>query len=191
MNLSSLKASLLPQPPSFQKKKAYQLHNELGAGAFGKVIRATWTKPTSSQPSLTSSPLSSSQSNIKKGGSSTPKITGSHDRNNSLASLNVKAGETRDVALKVIPKKKVKGNEDVVWGEMDVLKGLDHPNIVSHPKPRILLRHNGAQLTFQLRSNSTSGLNQEINTIFHLNSLWVENYSSGYPVKESLPKVMR
>ncbi|KAL1746139.1 kinase-like domain-containing protein [Schizophyllum fasciatum] len=34
------------------------------------------------------------------------------------------------VALKIIPKKKVKGNEASVWGEMDVLKGLDHPNIV-------------------------------------------------------------
>lgn len=38
---------------------------------------------------------------------------------------------TREVALKVIPKKKVKGNESSVWGEMEVLKGLDHPNIVS------------------------------------------------------------
>lgn len=36
-----------------------------------------------------------------------------------------------DVALKVIPKKKVKGNEEAVWGEMEVLRGLDHPNIVS------------------------------------------------------------
>lgn len=36
----------------------------------------------------------------------------------------------KEVALKVIPKKKVKGNEAAVWGEMDVLKGLDHPNIV-------------------------------------------------------------
>lgn len=36
-----------------------------------------------------------------------------------------------DVALKMIPKKKVKGNESSVWGEMEVLKGLDHPNIVS------------------------------------------------------------
>lgn len=35
-----------------------------------------------------------------------------------------------DVALKMIPKKKVKGNEASVWGEMEVLKGLDHPNIV-------------------------------------------------------------
>lgn len=37
---------------------------------------------------------------------------------------------TRDVALKIIPKKKVKGNEASVWGEMEVLKGLDHPNVV-------------------------------------------------------------
>ncbi len=36
----------------------------------------------------------------------------------------------KEVALKMIPKKKVKGNEASVWGEMEVLKGLDHPNIV-------------------------------------------------------------
>ena len=42
------------------------------------------------------------------------------------------SGITIDVALKVIPKKKVKGNESSVWGEMEVLKGLDHPNIVRH-----------------------------------------------------------
>lgn len=38
---------------------------------------------------------------------------------------------TKEVALKVIAKKKVKGNEASVWGEMEVLRGLDHPNIVS------------------------------------------------------------
>lgn len=37
----------------------------------------------------------------------------------------------KEVALKVIAKKKVKGNEPSVWGEMEVLRGLDHPNIVS------------------------------------------------------------
>lgn len=37
---------------------------------------------------------------------------------------------TKEVALKVIAKKKVKGNEVAVWCEMEVLKGLDHPNIV-------------------------------------------------------------
>ncbi|KAJ6629385.1 kinase-like domain-containing protein [Mycena sp. CBHHK59/15] len=40
------------------------------------------------------------------------------------------SGITKEVALKLIPKKKVKGNEASVWGEMEVLKGLDHPNIV-------------------------------------------------------------
>lgn len=42
-------------------------------------------------------------------------------------------GILQDVALKTIPKKKVKGNEASVWGEMEVLKGLDHPNIVRLP----------------------------------------------------------
>ena len=36
------------------------------------------------------------------------------------------------MAVKVIRKKKVKGNEMSVFGEMEVLEGLDHPNIVSH-----------------------------------------------------------
>ncbi len=40
------------------------------------------------------------------------------------------ADVTRDVALKAIPKKKVKGNEESVWSEMQVLQGLDHPNVV-------------------------------------------------------------
>jgi calcium/calmodulin-dependent protein kinase I len=40
---------------------------------------------------------------------------------------------TREVALKGIPKKKVKGNEESVWSEMRVLQGLDHPNIVRNP----------------------------------------------------------
>ncbi|KAG8892568.1 hypothetical protein FRC00_011878 [Tulasnella sp. 408] len=38
--------------------------------------------------------------------------------------------ESKLVALKVIPKKRVKGNEQAIWSEMSVLDGLDHPNIV-------------------------------------------------------------
>jgi calcium/calmodulin-dependent protein kinase I len=34
------------------------------------------------------------------------------------------------VAVKVIHKKLVKNQESIVYDEMDVLKGLDHPNIV-------------------------------------------------------------
>ena len=49
----------------------------------------------------------------------------------SKGSKNVEdSGVIKDVALKIIPKKKVKGNEAAVWGEMEVLKGLDHGNIV-------------------------------------------------------------
>jgi hypothetical protein len=40
---------------------------------------------------------------------------------------------TREVALKAIPKKKVKGNEESVWTEMRVLQGLDHSSIVRSP----------------------------------------------------------
>ncbi|KAI5450774.1 Calmodulin-dependent protein kinase cmk2 [Naganishia albida] len=36
----------------------------------------------------------------------------------------------REVALKIIPKELVKGNEEQVFDEMQVLKDLDHPNIV-------------------------------------------------------------
>ncbi|WVQ94555.1 hypothetical protein IAU59_001635 [Kwoniella sp. CBS 9459] len=39
-------------------------------------------------------------------------------------------GEKRDVALKIISKKLVKGNESAVMDEINVLKELDHPNIV-------------------------------------------------------------
>jgi len=46
------------------------------------------------------------------------------------AADRVSSGIVKDVALKVIPKKKVKESEANVWGEMEVLKGLDHPNIV-------------------------------------------------------------
>ena len=34
----SLAESLLPQPPSFHKKKAYEIHKVLGVGSFGKVM---------------------------------------------------------------------------------------------------------------------------------------------------------
>ena len=37
----SLAESFLPQPPSFQKKKAYEIHKVLGVGTFGKVMVCT------------------------------------------------------------------------------------------------------------------------------------------------------
>lgn len=41
MKLSIQESSLLPQPPSFSKKKNYELHEVLGRGTFGKVIVST------------------------------------------------------------------------------------------------------------------------------------------------------
>jgi len=109
----SLKEHLLPQPPSFSKKKAYQLHEILGEGTFGKVIRATWT------------PIPVSPGGKGKGKAG---VNGKSEGGNAV---NWMGSEPKNVALKVIPKKKVKGHEELVWGEMEVLKGLDHPNIVS------------------------------------------------------------
>ena len=51
------------------------------------------------------------------------------------------SGVKKEVALKVISKKKVKGNEASVWGEMEVLHGLNHPNIAS---VHLLRLHPGA-----------------------------------------------
>lgn len=34
----SLTETLLPQPPSFSKKKSYEVHQLLGMGTFGKVV---------------------------------------------------------------------------------------------------------------------------------------------------------
>ena len=72
------------------------------------------------KPSLSPSSTKGNLSPAK--GMSRPSSPGLRDRTLS--------GITKEVALKIIPKKKVKGNEESVWGEMEVLKGLDHPNIV-------------------------------------------------------------
>ncbi|KAH9475741.1 Calcium/calmodulin-dependent protein kinase [Psilocybe cubensis] len=127
--MKNLSESLLPQPPSFIKKKSYEMHQVLGTGTFGKVVRATWYVPVDQVATaergavaeLMPTPSSLSVSSSKKS-SSRPSSPGPGDRTPS--------GVVKDVALKIIPKKKVKGNEASVWGEMEVLKGLDHPNIV-------------------------------------------------------------
>jgi hypothetical protein len=36
--MKGLTESLLPQPPSFIKKKSYDVHQVLGTGTFGKVV---------------------------------------------------------------------------------------------------------------------------------------------------------
>ena len=186
----SLTEKMLPQPPSFSKKKQYEIHEVLGTGTFGKVMvrssfysrpythhhfsccllglsvcyqRATWHVPPEqinvalrgaaatlrpSSPSRTSStttastrpPLSPSSASSSSHSLSFPSPI-RVARSMSGGTFGTHAKEPplkRDVALKVIPKKKVKGNEASVWGEMEVLKGLDHPNIVSVPSLSVL-----------------------------------------------------
>ncbi|KIM71295.1 hypothetical protein PILCRDRAFT_830438 [Piloderma croceum F 1598] len=156
----TLKEKLLPQPPSFAKKTHYEIHGELGEGTFGKVMRATWHVPpgqlslatngatldppqpptTPPPPSSSTPPLSSPPNQNQNPKPTPPQLP---HRQSSLASVislasagskqqqnGTGSGTTKEVALKVIPKKRVKGNEASVWGEMEVLRGLDHPNIV-------------------------------------------------------------
>jgi hypothetical protein len=48
---------LLPQPPSFSKKKAYELREELGTGTFGKVVVRIRSSQSLDWRGLTCSPL--------------------------------------------------------------------------------------------------------------------------------------
>ncbi|KAI0825242.1 kinase-like domain-containing protein [Trametes gibbosa] len=140
----SISEALLPQPPSFQKKKAYEIHKVLGEGTFGKVMRATWHVPPGQIPVALRGAAAASHNAVVPPGVGKPS---SPSRTNSTASTGGSSSTlsafsskskqqhnendfTVEVALKVIPKKKVKGNESSVWGEMEVLRGLDHPNIV-------------------------------------------------------------
>ncbi|KAH9850654.1 Pkinase-domain-containing protein [Lenzites betulinus] len=141
----SISEALLPQPPSFQKKKAYEIHKILGEGTFGKVMRATWHVPPGQIPvALRGAAAAASHEPVIPSGTSKPSppsrtnstaSTGGSTSHLSAFSSKSKSSHnendfTVEVALKVIPKKKVKGNESSVWGEMEVLRGLDHPNIV-------------------------------------------------------------
>ncbi|TFK70883.1 Pkinase-domain-containing protein [Pluteus cervinus] len=137
----SLKDAILPQPPSFNKKKHYEIHDILGAGTFGKVAKATWHVPPdqlaiAERGAAGAAALESPTSTSKNGLLATSSEAGSAGSSPMISpapSNSSKVGESgvsKEVALKMIPKKKVKGNEASVWGEMEVLKGLDHPNIV-------------------------------------------------------------
>jgi hypothetical protein len=82
---------------------------------------------------------------------------------------------TRDVALKAILKKKVKGNEENVWSEMRVLRGLDHPNVVRLMSPRaIYLPSFLTPCFFRCKSDFTTGSSRGQDTTAILSSPWAE-----------------
>jgi hypothetical protein len=126
----------------------------------------------------TSSSLTTLPSNVRKDSASSA---------NSKASKNAEdSGVIKDVALKIIPKKKVKGNEAAVWSEMDVLKGLDHENIVSASRTLA----NALPHTFH-RSSFTSALNRGPSITSPSSLRQVENSSSGSARGESSRSPMR
>ncbi|KAH9167908.1 kinase-like domain-containing protein [Lactarius sanguifluus] len=130
--LSIVSQKVLPQPPSANKKKQYEMHNELGTGTFGRVVRATWHVPAE-QVSIAergAAGASASQNGNPSPTSPSTKPSATGSSPTTRGSGEPSLGVTHEVALKIIAKKKVKGNEASVWGEMEVLKGLDHPNIV-------------------------------------------------------------
>lgn len=138
MNHFSVMEAILPQPPSFSKKKNYEIREVLGTGTFGKVMRATWTVPPNRIEVSTQGAAASSSGNLDQSrGSTSIPVLHPQWRQRTLGSSGTSSAAqldgshvSKDVALKVIPKKKVKGNDEAVWSEMEVLKGLDHPNIV-------------------------------------------------------------
>jgi len=92
--------------------------------------RATWHVPPD-QRTLLERRQTGSPSTSPTASPASKRPFGTPSRADSADSLSQDV--TREVALKAIAKKKVKGNEESVWSEMRVLQGLDHPNIVLSP----------------------------------------------------------
>lgn len=98
-----------------------------GAAAAPDKAGTPPAEPSTTRPTPPSHTASASSTSTA---SSYLSATGTHNGTSRITKTG--SGKlTVDVALKMIPKKKVKGNESSVWGEMEVLKGLDHSNIVS------------------------------------------------------------
>lgn len=88
-------------------------------------------EPSSSSASVSTKSSKSAASSSKRQSTFLGKPKKNKNGDGASDSEKTDSGMVKEVALKIIPKKKVKGNEASVWGEMDVLKGLSHPNIVS------------------------------------------------------------
>jgi len=136
------------------------------------------TGPKTPATPLSPSSLTIPSPGVRKSSSSSVGSKGSKNAEDS--------GVFKDVALKIIPKKKVKGNEAAVWGEMDVLKGLDHGNIVRTAQPLSRIPPHSLP-----RSSSTNGSSQGPNIISRSSLLLAENSLNGSAREESSPKPTR
>jgi calcium/calmodulin-dependent protein kinase I len=117
---SNIRDALLPQPPSFKKKKEYTILETLGRGGFGKVVKAHWKgEGEGKDVALKYVPLSLlyldvDYEELRRGSGG----DGLMDENE------------KELISRIIPKKLVKHDLSLVTDEINVLKSLDHPNIV-------------------------------------------------------------
>jgi len=126
---SNIRDALLPQPPSFKKKKEYTILETLGRGGFGKVVKAHWRGGGEGEGkdvalkyvpiSLVSIPFLDVYGDLRRG------FGGGCVMDNRRSVMDEKELMTR-----IIPKKLVKHDLSLVTDEINVLKSLDHPNIV-------------------------------------------------------------
>jgi calcium/calmodulin-dependent protein kinase I len=114
---SNIRDALLPQPPSFKKKKEYTILETLGRGGFGKVVKAHW-KVEGEGKDVALKYVPSLSLLIFPSWMSAKSYEGMMDEN-----------ET-GLMGRIIPKKLVKHDLSLVTDEINVLKSLDHPNIV-------------------------------------------------------------
>jgi calcium/calmodulin-dependent protein kinase I len=120
---SNIRDALLPQPPSFKKKKEYSILETLGRGGFGKVVKAHWKcEGEGKDVALKYVPLSLFylcylrcllREVIKR-----------------IWRRCVMGENKKELIYRIIPKKLVKHDLSLVTDEINVLKSLDHPNIV-------------------------------------------------------------
>jgi hypothetical protein len=154
-------------PAAFcQQKKGIRGPRNGSSGTCRSIVllrqHATWHVPP---PTLLRSPSVSSRSSFATSLSSATQAAPTQ-------SVDI----TRDVALKAILKKKVKGNEENVWSEMPVLRGLDHLNVVRLMSPRaIYLPPFLTPCFFRCKSNPTSGSSRGQDTTSVLSSPWAES----------------
>ncbi|KAL8286546.1 hypothetical protein RQP46_004563 [Phenoliferia psychrophenolica] len=92
---------------SYVKKTQYKSEKILGRGAFGEVRQATWTRPKDGE-----------------------KVKGCHSPLSHVMCPYSCLSAPHSVAVKAIKKKVVKDDIASVMDEINVLKGMDHKNVV-------------------------------------------------------------